>query len=168
MGCYGATKVATPHIDRLAAEGLRFTDAHCVASVCTTSRYSLFTGEYAFRKPGTGIASGIRGLVIDTDRTTLPSMLKNAGYSTGIVGKWHLGLRTEPTDYNQPIKSGPNEIRFDYAWIVPATGDRVPCVWIENDHVVNLDPTDPIKINFRVKRSECESTRAGRGDVDPV
>ncbi len=161
LGCYGATKVATPHIDRLAAEGLRFTDAHCVASVCTPSRYSLLTGEYAFRKRGTGIASGIRGLLIDTDRTTLPSMLKNAGYSTGIVGKWHLGLGTEPTDYNQPIKPGPNEIGFDYAWIMPATGDRVPCVWVENDHVVNLDPTDPIKINFRVKRGTPDSILMG-------
>ncbi len=161
LGCYGATKVATPHLDRLAAEGLRFTDAHSVASVCTPSRYSLLTGEYAFRKPGTGIASGIRGLLIDTDRTTLPSMLKNAGYRTGIVGKWHLGLGTEPTDYNQPIQPGPNDIGFDYAWIMPATGDRVPCVWVENDRVVNLDPSDPIKINFRVKRGTPDSFLMG-------
>ncbi len=161
IGCYGATRIVTPKIDLLATQGLRFTDAHCVASVCTPSRYSLLTGEYAFRKPGTGIASGIRGLLIDTDRTTLPSMLRNAGYSTGIVGKWHLGLGTEPTDYNQPIKPGPNEVGFDYAWIMPATGDRVPCVWVENDHVVNLDPTDPIKINFRVKRGTPDSFLMG-------
>ncbi len=161
VGCYGATKVSTPNIDRLAAEGLRFTDAHCVASICTPSRYALLTGEYAFRKPGTGIASGIRGLLIDTDRDTLPSMLQRAGYTTGIVGKWHLGLGTEPTDYNKPIKPGPNDIGFDYAWIMPATGDRVPCVWVENDHVVNLDPADPIKVNFRVKRGTPNSILMG-------
>ncbi len=161
FGCYGATKVKTPHADGLAAEGLRFTDAHAVASVCTPSRYSLLTGEYAFRKPGTGIASGIRGLLIDVGRTTLPSVLKSAGYTTGIVGKWHLGLGTEPTDYNKPIKPGPNEVGFDYAWIMPATGDRVPCVWVENDHVVNLDPADPIKINTRVKRGTPDSFLMG-------
>lgn len=161
FGCYGATKVRTPHVDGLAAQGLRFTDAHAVASVCTPSRYSLLTGEYAFRKAGTGIASGIRGLLIDVGRTTLPSMLKGAGYATGIVGKWHLGLGTEPTDYNKPIKPGPNEVGFDYAWIMPATGDRVPCVWVENDHVVNLDPADPITINVGVKRGTADSMLMG-------
>ena len=157
FGCYGATKVKTPHVDGLSAGGLRFTDAHAVASVCTPSRYSLLTGKYAFRKAGTGIASGVEGLIIETDRTTLPSMLKGAGYATGIVGKWHLGLGAKPTNYNQPIKPGPNEIGFDYAWIMPATGDRVPCVWVENDHVVNLDPKDPIKLDYSVKRGEPRS-----------
>jgi hypothetical protein len=136
LGCYGATKVKAPNCDKLAAAGLRFTDAHAVAAVCTPSRYSLLTGEYAFRKKGTGIASGIDGLLIDADRATLPSMLKDAGYTTGIVGKWHLGLGTKPTHYNEQNKPGPNEIRFDYSWIIPATGDRVPCVWVENRRVV--------------------------------
>ena len=157
LGCYGATKVKTPHCDKLAAAGLRFTDGHSVASVCTPSRYSLLTGEYAFRKPGTGIASGIKELLIDPQRTTLPSMLKGAGYTTGVVGKWHVGLGTAPTDYNQPIKPGPREIGFDYAWLLPATGDRVPCVWVENDRVVNLDPADPIQLDYSVKRGEPRS-----------
>jgi arylsulfatase A-like enzyme len=161
LSCYGATRVKTPNCDKLAAGGLRFTDGHSVASVCTPSRYSLMTGQYAFRKKGTGIASGLEGLLIDPARTTLPSMLKQAGYVTGVVGKWHLGLGTTPTDYNRPITPGPREVGFDYAWILPATGDRVPCVWVENDRVVNLDPADPIRLDFRIKRGEPASFVAG-------
>ncbi len=157
FGCYGATKVQTPNVDRLAAQGLRLTDAHSMASVCTPSRYSFLTGEYAFRKRGTGIASGVEGLLIETNRTTVPLLLKRVGYTTGIVGKWHLGLGTTPTDYNHDIKPGPLEIGFDYSWIIPATGDRVPCVWVENHQVVNLDPADPIKLNYSVKRGDPES-----------
>ena len=157
LGCYGATKVKTSNCDRLAAGGLRFMDGHSVASVCPPSRYSLMTGEYAFRKKGTGIASGVQGLLIDPDRTTLPSVLRKAGYRTGVVGKWHLGLGTTPTNYNEPIKPGPREVGFDYAWVLPATGDRVPCVWVENDRVVNLDPKDPIKLDYAVKRGDKDS-----------
>jgi arylsulfatase A-like enzyme len=157
LGCYGAKKVNTPNIDKLAAAGLRFTDGHSVAGVCTPSRYSLMTGEYAFRKKGTGIASGVQGLIIDPKRTTLPSMLQNAGYRTGVVGKWHLGLGTTPTNYNAAIKPGPREVGFDYAWVLPATGDRVPCVWVENDRVVGLDPKDPIKLDYGVQRGDKES-----------
>ncbi|MCE9561554.1 MAG: arylsulfatase [Planctomycetes bacterium] len=157
LSCYGATKVKTPNCDKLAASGIRFTDGHSVASVCTPSRYSLMTGEYAFRKKGTGIASGLEGLLIDTERTTLPSVLQKAGYRTGVVGKWHLGLGATPTNYNEAIKPGPREVGFDYAWILPATGDRVPCVWVENDRVVNLDPKDPIKLDYSVKRGDKES-----------
>ncbi|MCU0980900.1 MAG: arylsulfatase [Pirellulaceae bacterium] len=157
FGCYGAVKVKTPNVDRLASEGLRFTDAHSVASVCTPSRYSFLTGEYAFRKEGTGIASGIEGLLIEPGRTTVPALLKRAGYATGIVGKWHLGLGVRPTDYNGEIKPGPLEIGFDYAWILPATGDRVPCVWVEDHRVENLDPADPIKLDYSVRRGEPRS-----------
>ena len=154
LSCYGATKVKTPNCDKLAVSGIRFTDGHSVASVCTPSRYSLMTGEYAFRKKGTGIASGLQGLLIDPDRTTLPSVLQKAGYRTGVVGKWHLGLGTTPTNYNQAIKPGPREVGFDYAWILPATGDRVPCVWVKNDRVVNLDPKDPITLDYTVARGD--------------
>ncbi len=157
FGCYGATKVKTPNVDRLASQGLRFSDAHSMASVCTPSRYSLFSGEYAFRKKGTGIASGIEGLLIEPGRTTLPSLLKRAGYATGIVGKWHLGLGTRPTNYNAEITPGPLEIGFDYAWIIPATGDRVPCVWVENHRVVGLDPADPITLDYSVSRGAAGS-----------
>lgn len=161
FGCYGATKVKTPHVDRLATQGLRFTDAHSMASLCTPSRYALLTGEYAFRKRGTGIASGIEGLLIEPGRVTVPALLKRSGYVTGIVGKWHLGLGTTPTDYNGEIKPGPLEVGFDYAWIVPATGDRVPCVWVENHRVVGLDPADPIKLDYSVRRGTPESFVGG-------
>lgn len=154
LSCYGAEKVKTPNCDKLAAGGIRFTDGHSVAAVCTPSRYSLITGEYAFRKKGTGIARGIDGLLIDTNKTTLASMLKGVGYTTGVVGKWHLGLGTTPTDYNSEIKPGPLEIGFDSAWLLPATGDRTPCVWVENHRVVNLDPADPIKLDYSVNRGQ--------------
>jgi len=157
FGCYGATKVKTPNVDRFATQGLRFTDAHSMASVCTPSRYALLTGQYAFRKKGTGIASGIDGALIEPGRTTLPSVLKAAGYTTGIVGKWHLGLGTYPTNYNVDIKPGPLEIGFDYCWIIPATGDRTPCVWVENHRVVNFDPADPIKLDYSVPRGAPRS-----------
>jgi arylsulfatase A-like enzyme len=119
------------------------------------------TGEYAFRKKGTGIASGLTGLLIEPERTTLASMLQKGGYRTGVVGKWHLGLGTTPTDYNVAIKPGPKEVGFDYAWILPATGDRVPCVWVENDRVVNLDPKDPIALDYKIQRGDKDSFVAG-------
>ena len=148
VGYYGATKVATPNIDKLAAEGLRFTDGHSSAATCTPSRYSMLTGEYAWRKKGTGVLPGDARLIIEPGRVTLPSVLKQAGYTTGVVGKWHLGLGGDALDWNGEIMPGPLEIGFDYAFIMPATGDRVPCVYVENRHVVGLDPKDPIQVSF--------------------
>lgn len=157
FGCYGATKIKTPRIDQLAREGRRFTDAHSPSAVCTPTRYALMTGEYAWRKEGTGILPGIAGLIIKPGRLTLPAMLKRAGYTTGVVGKWHLGLGTTPTDYNKEISPGPLDIGFDYAWLLPATGDRTPCVWVENRRVVNLDPADPIRLDYSVDRGQPRS-----------
>ena len=158
FGCYGATKVQTPRIDKLASQGLRLTDAHAPSAVCTPTRYAFLTGEYAWRKPGTGILPGTAALIIEPGRLTVPAMLKGAGYATGVVGKWHLGLGDKsPTNYNGEIKPGPLEIGFDDAWILPATGDRAPCVWVENHRVVNLDPQDPIKLDYTVKRGEPRS-----------
>src|SRR6476646_9678807 len=115
LGCYGATKVKTPNVDRLAAAGIRFTDGHCTAATCTPSRYALLTGEYAWRKKGTGILPGDAPLIIDPDRATLPSVLRTAGYMTGCVGKWHLGLgaRGAKVDWNGEIKPRPLEIGVD-------------------------------------------------------
>ncbi len=149
VSCYGATRITTPNIDRLAGQGLRFTNAHCTSSTCTPSRYSLLTGEYAWRRSGTGVLTGDAPAIINPGRTTIASVLKNAGYTTGVVGKWHLGLGPSTgADWNGDITSGPLDIGFDYNFIIPATGDRVPCVFVENRKVVNLDPADPIKVSF--------------------
>jgi arylsulfatase A-like enzyme len=152
VGCYGATKLATPNMDRLGREGLRFTDAHATSATCTPSRYGILTGDYPWRKKGTGILPGDAALIIDPEHTTLPSMLKGAGYQTGIVGKWHLGLGGPGgPDWNGEIKPGPLEIGFDTAFIQPSTSDRVPCVYIEDHRVVGLDPKDPIKVSYDAK-----------------
>jgi arylsulfatase A-like enzyme len=157
LSCYGATRIRTPHCDRLASQGLRFTDAHAPSAVCTPTRYATLTGEYAWSRKGTGILPGIAGLIIEPGRTTVPALLKRAGYTTGVVGKWHLGLGTTPTDYNTEIRPGPLEIGFDSAWLLPATGDRVPCVWVEDHRVVGLDPADPIRLDYSVQRGEPRS-----------
>lgn len=150
LSCYGATKINTPNVDRLAKEGLRFTDAHCSSATCTPSRYSLLTGQYAWRQKGTGIARGDATAIIKPGRVILPSVLQKAGYTTGVVGKWHLGLGPEEgANWNGDITHGPLDIGFDYSFLIPATGDRVPCVYVENRRVVDLDPADPIKVSFR-------------------
>ena len=148
VGCYGATRLMTPNIDHLAQEGLRFTDAHCTSATCTPSRYGLLTGEYPWRKKGTGVLPGDAALIISPARATLPSVLKKVGYTTAVVGKWHLGLGEGKVDWNGEVKPGPLEIGFDYAFIIPATGDRVPCVYVENHRVVGLDPKDPIRVSY--------------------
>jgi arylsulfatase A-like enzyme len=151
LSCYGAKLVSTPNLDRLAAGGIRFTDGHCTASTCTPSRYSLITGQYAFRNRKAAILNGDAPLLIKPGSPTLPAMLKSAGYATGFVGKWHLGLGAGKIDWNGSISPGPDEVGFDYSYFLVATPDRVPCVYVENHRVVHLADDDPLAISYRKK-----------------
>jgi arylsulfatase A-like enzyme len=148
VGVYGSEKIPTPHIDRIANEGLRFTDGHCTAATCTPSRFSLLTGVYGFRH-GVRILPPNAPMSIPTDILTMPKLFKKAGYNTAVVGKWHLGLGDgkTPVDWNGDVKPGPLELGFDYSFLLPSTNDRVPCVYVENHRVVNLDPKDPLYVN---------------------
>lgn len=149
VSCYGTSAIQTPNIDSLAKNGVRFTNVHATAATCTPSRFSLLTGKYAWRKEGTGIAPGDAPLIIPVNTITLAGMLQKAGYNTAAIGKWHLGLGAEKgADWNGTITPGPLEIGFNYSFLIPATGDRVPCVFVENHHVVNLDKNDPIKVSY--------------------
>jgi arylsulfatase A-like enzyme len=149
VGSYGATRVRTPNIDRLATDGVRFTDAHSSAATCTPSRYSVLTGEYSFRVENAKVLPGDAPMLIQPGQVTLPSMLKAQGYRTSAIGKWHLGLGNGNVNWNGDIKPGPLEIGFDESFIIPATGDRVPCVYVDGHRVFGLDPKDPIQVSYQ-------------------
>ncbi len=148
LGAYGATELKTPNLDKLANGGLRFTNGHASSATCTPSRYALLTGVYPWRNKNAKILPGTAPLIIDTAQITIPKMLRSKGYHTGIVGKWHLGLGNGNVNWNQRISPGPNEVGFDYSYIMAATQDRVPTVYIENGYVDKLDPNDPIEIDY--------------------
>lgn len=150
IGAYGAKLIPTPNLDRLAAESLMFTDAHCSAATCTPSRFSLLTGIHGFRH-GVRVLRPNAPLTIKPSMSTLPQMLKAAGYRTGIVGKWHLGIGDgkTPVNWNGDVKPGPLEVGFDYSFLLPSTNDRVPCVYVEGHRVVNLDPRDPLFVGAK-------------------
>jgi len=150
-------KVPTPNIDAMANGGIRFTNGYASSATCTPSRYALLTGRYPWRNKDAHILAGSAPLIIDTARMTLPKMLKAAGYHTGIVGKWHLGLGDGHMDWNKSVTPGPNEVGFDESYIMAATQDRVPTVFIKNGKVENLDPNDPIYVNYK-KNFEGEPT----------
>jgi hypothetical protein len=154
IGCYGATKVKTPNIDRLASQGRSFTDAHSSSAVSTPSRYGLMTGQYPCREDIWGAIFLNQTLQIDTARTTIADVMKRSGYSTAIVGKWHLGFRTdEKMDWNKELAPGPLELGFDYYFGVPILNSHPPFVYVENHHVVGYDSNDPF---VRGKRAETE------------
>lgn len=150
LQCYGAKNVETPNADRVAAEGIRFTQCHATAATSTPSRYSILTGQYAWRKPGTGVLPGDAGLIIGDDQYTVADMFRDAGYATAAIGKWHLGLGTKAgqQNWNGKLDLTPSHIGFDYHYIQAATADRVPCVYLEQDTVANYDPSAPIQVSY--------------------
>lgn len=158
VSAYGSTTISTPNIDRLAHGGVCFTNGHAASATSTPSRYGLLTGIYPWRRK-TNILPGDAPLIIGEEQFTLARLFQNAGYRTGAIGKWHLGIGRGKIDWNHTIKPGPNEIGFDYSCILPATVDRVPCVYVENGNVVGLDPDDPIEVNYK-KNFEGQPTGA--------
>ena len=150
LGCYGAEKIPTPNLDRLAQQGLRFTDGHCSAATCTPSRFSLLTGIHGFRHK-VRVLPPNAPMTIQPDMLTLPAVFRAVGYRTAVVGKWHLGIgaRGEPVDWNGVVSPGPLEVGFDYSFLMPSTNDRVPCVYLDGHRVVGLDPADPLFVGKR-------------------
>lgn len=149
VGAYGSATIKTPNMDALAENGLRFTNGYATSATCTPSRYALLTGVYPWRNKDAKILPGTAPLLLSAEQQTLPGMLRQAGYHTGIVGKWHLGLGEGQVNWNEKIVPGPNEVGFDYAYIMAATQDRVPTVYIENGKVVGLEAKDPIQVDYQ-------------------
>jgi arylsulfatase A-like enzyme len=149
LSSYGATELETPNIDALAKGGIKFTNGYASSATCTPSRYAMLTGMYPWKNKNAKILAGDAPLLIDTQQRTLPKLLSKAGYETAIIGKWHLGLGNGFVNWNETIKPGPNEVGFDESYILAATQDRVPTVYIENGNVVNLDKNNPIEVNYK-------------------
>lgn len=148
LGCYGADGIPTPNLDRMAKEGARFTNFYATAATCTPSRYSLLTGTYPWRNPRAKILAGDAPMIIGADELTLPAVLKRAGYATSVIGKWHIGLGNRDIDWNDEIRPTPIDVGFDESFIMAATNDRVPCVYVKDRRVYNLDPADPLEVVY--------------------
>ncbi|MDO6603821.1 sulfatase family protein [Arenibacter palladensis] len=149
MSAYGATEISTPNMDALAKGGVQFTNGYATSATCTPSRYAILTGRYPWRNKDAKILPGTAPLIIDTTQITVPKMLQEKGYATGIVGKWHLGLGSGMVNWNERVSPGPNEVGFDYSYILAATQDRVPTVYIADGYVDGLDPNDPIEVSYK-------------------
>ena len=145
----GATKLQTPNIDAMAMAGMRFNNGYATSATCTPSRYALLTGVYPWREKRAKILPGTAPLIIGAQQMTIPKMLKQQGYQTAIIGKWHLGLGNGNVNWNELVSPGPNQVGFDYSYILAATQDRVPTVYIENGYVVGRDNNDPIEVSYQ-------------------
>lgn len=156
LSCYGATKVTTPNIDRLAQEGRSFTDAHSVSAVCTPSRYALLTGQYPFKEDIYAAVFHKVGLIVDTARFTVADLMKKHGYATACIGKWHLGFGDSIPDWNGELNPGPLELGFDYYFGMPVVSSHPPFVYVENHRVVGLDPNDPFVFDQNQKAETRE------------
>lgn len=157
VSAYGVGQLNTPNMDRIAKEGIRFSHGYATSATCTPSRFSLLTGQYPWRNDGAQVLPGDAPLLIDPNQPTLPKILKEAGYQTAVVGKWHLGLGSGNVNWNEHVGLNPNDVGFDYSYIMAATNDRVPNVYVENGKVLGLDPNDPLEVNYK-KNFEGEPT----------
>ena len=149
VSAYGSRTICTPNIDRLADNGIRFTNGYATSSTSTPSRYALFTGMYPWRNAEAKILPGDAPLLIDTEMPTMPKMLQAEGYQTAAIGKWHLGMGDGDTDWNKPISPSANTVGFDYTCLIAATNDRVPTVYVENGLVEGLEADDPIYVSYK-------------------
>lgn len=148
VSAYGNRTVSTPNIDFLAQNGACFTNGHASSATSTPSRYALMTGMYPWRNSEARILPGDAPLLVDPNRYTIGKMFQSAGYSTAAIGKWHLGMGRGHIDWNKQISPAGNAIGFDYTYLIAATVDRVPTVYVENGRVANLDPSDPIYVDY--------------------
>lgn len=148
VSCLGSTVLNTPGLDRMCREGLNLTNAHSAAPTSTPSRYSLMTGQYPWRNRDAEILAGDANLLIREDQPTIARMMRDAGYETAVIGKWHLGLGKGKIDWNREITPNPNSIGFDYSYIIAATVDRVPTVYVENGIVPGLEEDDPLMVSY--------------------
>lgn len=163
-----SSNIATPNLNSLAEEGMKFTDAHTNSSVCTPTRYGLVTGRYAWRsRLKKHVLSGYSDHLIDTSQETIASLLKKKGYNTAVVGKWHLGVdypwksgvppkgvdglnycAEDEIDYEKPVNNGPNELGFDYSFLVPGSLDMSPYVYLENGKATAIPDSISPKVSF--------------------
>jgi len=157
-----ASKIPTPNLNRIADEGMRFTDAHSPSAVCTPTRYGLLTGRYAWRTHlKRGVLQGYSPNLIDTTRFTLPKLFKEHGYTTGATGKWHLGLGSrDSTHYDLPLVPGPNAAGFDYFFGIPSSLDFAPYVFVVNTGLEAL-PTEWIERSAHRRHGGGGFWRAG-------
>lgn len=148
-----ASGILTPNLDNLCREGIRFHQAHSESALSTPSRYGIITGQYCFRGPlKKGVLGGFSKPIIDKSQQTLPKMLKSAGYQTAIIGKWHLGLGWQTTDgasagnnntdFSKELTFSPNDIGFDLSYILPASLDMSPYVYVEDHAVQDFNMVD--------------------------
>ena len=149
VSAYGSQTICTPNIDRLADNGIRFTNGYATSATSTPSRYALFTGLYPWRNEEARILPGDAPLLIDPQLPTMPKMLQSEGYQTAAIGKWHLGMGDGNTDWNRQISPSANTVGFDYTCLIAATNDRVPTVYVENGLVEGLEEDDPIYVSYK-------------------
>jgi arylsulfatase A-like enzyme len=149
VSAYKQGTLKTPNMDKLAKSGVRFTNAYATSSTCTPSRFALLSGIYPWRNPKAQILPGDAPMLLDTSKTTLADIFQANGYTTAIVGKWHLGLGNGSIDWNKEMSPTPNDLGFEYSYVMAATNDRVPSVYIKNRKVDNLDPKDPLFVSYK-------------------